>query len=84
MELSRGTDLHPRSCSYGGNTPWPSLVHSPYPLVMNTDRKERVLTLGEFIMGVYATCDEHKAGTIVWLAIHTGLVTRQMQDSWLV
>ncbi len=51
---------------------------------MNTDRKERVLTLGEFIMGVYATCDEHKAGTIVWLAIHTGLVTRQMQDSWLV
>jgi hypothetical protein len=41
---------------------------------MTIVHKERPLTLGEFIMGVYDACDEHRARVIVWLAINAHLV----------
>jgi len=41
---------------------------------MNAVDKKVPLTLGEFIMGVYDACDEHRARVIVWLAINAHLV----------
>jgi hypothetical protein len=41
---------------------------------MNAMHKKAPLTLGEFIMGVYDACDEHRARVIVWLAINAHLV----------
>ena len=41
---------------------------------MKTVPPKKALTLGEFVMSVYDTCDEDKAGMIVWLAVCAGLV----------
>ena len=46
---------------------------------MKTGPSKKVLTLGEFVMSVYDTCDEHKARAIVWLAVCAGLVVSQGQ-----
>lgn len=41
---------------------------------MNSVHDKEPLTLGEFIMVVYDTCEEPRAAVIVWLAIHARLV----------
>jgi hypothetical protein len=41
---------------------------------VKTKPGNHVLTLGDFIMGVYNACDERDAAAIVWLAINAGLL----------
>lgn len=51
---------------------------------MKTVQKEKVLTLGEFIMCVYDACGEKNAGAIVWLAVHARLVMFQGHNSHVI
>lgn len=50
---------------------------------MKAAATKKVLTFGDFILCVYDACDEHKAGAIVWLAIHAGLVRSQAAEAGL-
>jgi|GEM_PF-2497295 len=49
---------------------------------MHTAHTTKLLTLGEFIIGVYDTCGEHRAGVIVWLTFNTQLVVFRRHENW--
>ena len=41
---------------------------------MKSDAKQKALTFGEFIAGVYEACGRQKAKGIVWLAVNARLI----------
>jgi hypothetical protein len=64
-------------------TPWHSYGSTPYLQGVKANPGNRILTLGDFILGVYNTCDEREAAAIVWLAIHAGLLVVHGDAAWI-
>lgn len=48
---------------------------------MKNHTKNKPLTLGDFVMRVYDTCEAQRAVVIVWLAMHTQQVVLQEQGA---
>jgi hypothetical protein len=48
---------------------------------MKTHTKNKPLTLGDFVMRVYDTCEAQRAAVIVWLAMQTQQVVLQKQGA---